>query len=137
MNPIAKFFEERGMAFEEIDERGVSSAFATDLPEGQEQTFSLFVLLIEDDTDKYIRFTSVPFVEQPYEGYPPELYTAIGRRNHDMPQLKFAFDDDGDLELAVDIPENQLNQSEFDRILQLIVDYASVSYSEIQALTHS
>ncbi len=134
MNPIAKFFEARGMAFEEIDERGVSSAFITDLPEGREQAFSLFVLLIEDDADRYIRFTIVPFVDQPYEGYPPELYVAIGRRNHDLPQLKFAFDDDDDLELALDIPAEQLNQSEFDRIVQLLVDYASISYGEIAAM---
>ncbi|MBN1874837.1 MAG: YbjN domain-containing protein [Anaerolineae bacterium] len=134
MNPIAKFFEKRGMAFEEIDERGVSSAFMTDLPDGTEQTFGLFVLLIEDDVDRYIRFTIVPFVGQPYEGYPPELYVAIGRRNHDMPQLKFAFDEEEDLELALDIPAEQLDQSEFDRLVQLMVDYASISYSEIAAI---
>ncbi|MBN1177920.1 MAG: YbjN domain-containing protein [Anaerolineae bacterium] len=134
MNIFSKFFESRGLAFEEIDTCGISSAFSTDLPDGQEQAFNLFVLLIEDEMDKYVRFTVVPFVEQPYEGYPPDLYAAIGRRNHSLPQLKFAFDDDDDLELAVDIPEAQLDQREFDRIVQLLVDYASSYYLEIEAL---
>jgi hypothetical protein len=134
MNIFSKFFEARGMAFEEIDERGISSAFLTDLPDGQEYAFNLFVLLIEDEVSKYVRFTIVPFVEQPYDGYSPGFYAAIGRRNHDLPQLKFAFDDDDDLELAVDIPEEQLDQDEFDRVLQLLVDYASSSYLEIEAL---
>lgn len=137
MNTMVKFFEEREMPFEEIDERGISSAFVTELPDGREQAFNLFVLLIEDESDAYVRFTIVPFVEQPYDGYPVELYAAIGRRNHDLPQLKFAFDDDDDLELALDVPAEQLNQGEFDRIVQLMVDYASISYGEIAALVAS
>jgi len=137
MNAMTKFFETRGMPFEEIDERAISSAFLTDLPDGQEQAFNLFALLIEDEGDRYIRLTIVPFVDQPYDGYPSELYVAISRRNHDLPQLKFAFDDDDDLELAVDIPEAQLNQAEFDRALQLLVDYASLNYGEFKALTET
>jgi hypothetical protein len=125
------------MLFEEIDERAISSAFLTDLPDGQEQAFNLFALFIEDEGDRYMRLTIVPFVDQPYDGYPSELYVAISRRNHDLPQLKFAFDDDNDLELAVDIPEVQLNQVEFDRALQLLVDYAGLNYSEIKALAEA
>jgi hypothetical protein len=135
MKSLSNFFEERDMAFSTINEKGISTAFMTKLPDGSQHAFSLFVLPLEDGFgDSYIRFTIVPFVEQPYDGYSSEMYFSIARYNHDIPQVKFALDEDGDLELFLDLPASQLDDAQFDRVIQILADYASAYFYEIESM---
>jgi len=123
------------MAFEAVGEGGISSAFSTTLSDGSELAFSFFMLPLEDGFgDQYVRFIIVPFVEQPYDGYPDDLYITVGQINHDLPQLKFAFDADGDLELVLDMPAGQLDETRFDRAIQVLADYAGAYYPELAPL---
>ncbi len=132
MEDLARFFMQRNMAFEPVSQGAISSAFATTLPDGQEQTFSLFVLPLEDAFgDKYVRFTVVPFIEAPAQGYPDNLGFEIGQINHDLPQLKLAFDPDGDLELLLDVPADALDDARFDHTLQVLADYAGAYWGEL------
>jgi len=135
LEQIATYLKTRDWNFESVDTDTLVTGFTVTLADGNDQGFSLYIMRIEDAyADWFVRFTIVPFIEQPYEGYPDSLYPAVGQINHDLPILKFAFDGDGDLELVADVPEAQLDQAEFDRIVQLLVDYAGANYSEIQSL---
>ena len=135
MSNLAPFFTQRGMLFEPVGEGGISSAFSTTLSDDRDHAFVLFALPLEDGFgDRYERLTIVPFLEQPVNGYPNELYTTVGQMNHDLPQLKFAFDADGDLELLIDLPAGELDDARFDRSLQLLADYAGAYYLELASL---
>jgi hypothetical protein len=135
MSDLSDFFTRAGLVFETIDGDGVTSAFTTELPDGEEHVFDLFVLPLRDSfEDEYVRFTVVPYIEQPYNGYPPDLYITVGQINHDLPQLKFAFDGDGDLELVFDIRADRLDYDQFQRALRLLVDYASTFYPRLKSL---
>ena len=138
MSDLTPFFTKRGIVFEPVGEGGISSAFSTTLPDGSDHAFSFFVLSLEDGFgDRYVRLTIVPFLEQPFEGYPDSLYITVGQINHDLPQLKFAFDDDGDLELLFDVPADKLDDAEFDRALQALADYAGAYYPELASVVES
>lgn len=138
MSDLTRFFIQRDMGFESVGEGGISSAFSTTLPDGGDHAFNLFVLPLEDGFgDRYVRFTVVPFIEQPFEGYPDSLYITAGQINHDLPQLKFAFDGDGDLELVFDVPADELDDNQFDRALQVLADYAGAYYLELASLVES
>lgn len=135
MSDLAGFFTRLGMDFEALEGGAVNSAFTTDLPEGGEQSFDLLVLPLEDAFgDKYVRFTIVPYIDQPYNGYPDALYISIGQINHDLPQLKFALDADGDLELACDTGADNLDDLRFQHTIHLLADYASTYYSRLKSL---
>lgn len=138
MSDLISFFTQRDIVFEPVGEGGISSAFSTTLPDGHDHAFSLFVLPLEDGFgDRYVRFTIVPFMEQPFEGYPDSLYITVGQINHDLPQLKFAFDGDGDLELTFDALADKLDDAEFDRALQVMADYAGAYYPELASVVES
>mgnify|MGYP000915418708 CR=1 FL=1 len=133
MNSLKALLTRKEISYETIDGGGIATAFATTLSDGTEQSFSLFILPIEDGFgDKYIRFTLVPFVEQPYDGFPQELFITLLQINHDLPQLKFAFDADGDLELVLDVQPADVTDDRFDHTFQVIADYAGAFYPEIR-----
>lgn len=135
LEQVATYLKERDWDFETVDTDTLITGFTLTLADGRERGFTLYIMQIEDAyADRFVRLTLVPFVEQPYEGYPADLYPAVGQINHDLPMLKFAFDADGDLELIVDALETQLDQSSFDTLLQLLVDYAGVYFTELNAL---
>ena len=130
--------EARGLEFERTESETIATGFTTTLDDGTDHGFPLFIMAIEDGYgDAYIRFTIVPFIEQSYVGYPSDLYVMVGQINHDLPQLKFAFDGDGDLELLFDVPANKLDDAEFDRALQVLADYAGAYYPELASLAES
>jgi hypothetical protein len=129
LTKIESLLNERQFDFERIDEETIATGFSTQLVDETEQSFPLYIQWIEDRYgDYYIRFTIVPFVDQPYDGYPQNLYLLVGQMNHDLPWLKLAFDGDGDLELLGDLPSNNLNDVIFAQILQLLADYAGDYY---------
>lgn len=135
MISLEPFFVAREMAFEPVGPETISTTFSTTLDNGQERSFSLFVLSLQDGFgDKYIRFTVVPFVEQPYDGYPVELHSILGQINHDLPRLKFALDADGDLELVLDLLEAQLDDAGFDQAMQVLADYSAAYYPDIERI---
>lgn len=138
LEQVATYLKKRDWDFETVDTDTLVTGFTITLADGSDQGFSLYIMRIEDAyADWFVRFTIVPFIEQPYEGYPDSLYPAVGQINHDLPILKFAFDGDGDLELAADVPEARLDQSRFDEILQLLVDYAGAYYAELRSIVEA
>jgi len=132
---ILDFLKGRDWSFEQLDESTVVTGFTLTLSDDKDYSFPIYPMEIEDAYgDSYLRLAIVPFLQQPYDGYPDKLYLMIGQVNHDLMGLKFAFDGDGDLELLIDIPEPQLNQATFDKALQSLIDYSATYYLELSAL---
>jgi len=132
LNKVREWLQARELSYEDTEPNVIATAFSTQLENGDEHGFSMFILSIEDGYgDSYVRFAIVPFIEQSYEGYPASLSLLIGQINHDMPQLKFAFDGDGDLELLCDILFERVDAQRLDNILQLMVNYAGLHYAEL------
>ena len=138
LDHVVTLLEARALEFEQTEDDTITSGFTVSLDDGTDHGFPLFIMAIEDGYgDAYIRFTIVPFIEQSYVGYPGDLYVMVGQINHDLPQLKFAFDDDGDLELLFDVPADKLDDAEFDRALQALADYAGAYYPELASVVES
>lgn len=135
MELLTALLEQRGVDFVQLEEGAISFAFQSTLSDGQEQVFSVFALPLENRFgDSYTRFTIVPFLEKPPDGYPTELYDAVAQANHQALGLKFAIDDDGDLELLVDIPREHLDEAEIDHTIQVLADHAGVYYPVLGAI---
>lgn len=135
MELLTKLLEQRGVDFVQLEEGAINFAFQSTLSNGQEQVFSVFTIILENRFgDSYTRFTIVPFIERPLDGYPTELYDAVAQANHQALGLKFAIDDDGDLELVVDIPRAELNEAEIDHSIQILADHAIVYFPVLKAI---
>ena len=130
-NIIQEWLKARDLSYELTEPDVIATAFSTQLKNGEEQGFPMFILSIDDGYgDNYVRFVIVPFIEQPYEGYTESLPLRIAQINHDLPQMKFAFDGDGDLELVFDIPFRQIIFDNLDDALQSLVNYAGLYYAD-------
>jgi hypothetical protein len=133
LDQIQAYLEERGWKFAAQDSETLATGFTATLPDGTDHPFLLYILRIEDAYgDTYLRFAILPFVEQPEAGYPPEVYVGVVNINHDLPQLKFAMDGAGDLELLYEVPFDACDRTQFDRALQLLADYATTYYPGLQ-----
>jgi hypothetical protein len=136
LEQIQAYLTERGWQYVVKDADTVATGFTASLPDGLGHPFPLYILRVKDAYgDAFLRFTILPFVAQPEAGYPPEVYVGIVNINHDLPQLKFAMDSVGDLELLYDLPSDTCNRRQFDRALQLLADYATAYYPELQRAT--
>lgn len=55
---------------------------------------------------------------------PFELSRWLLRMNHDMKQVKFAYDEDGDVALSVELPTENVDYSEFETALSALMRHA-------------
>ncbi len=135
LTEIQGFLTARGWQFDAMDDDTVATAFTISLPDGADQPFPLYILRVEDAYgDKFLRFAIVPFIERPEGGYPRELCFEVTCINHDLPQLKFAVDGDGQMELLYDLPDANCDQTRFDKALQLMADYATMYYVDLHGM---
>ena len=117
---------------EEPGSHTLASGFTTPLPEGQEHSFPLYVMVLSDMFDDvYVRLGIVPYLDRPQDGYAARLGDLVTQINHDLPALKLAINPDGDLELLLDIPAADTNEARFDAAIQSLADYAGLYYSEL------
>lgn len=127
LDNVERWLRKRELQFERTDEDTLATAFATQLPEGAEMSYPLYIQRVEDRFgDPYLRFIIVPLIPLPEEGYPPEVILTAFRINHDMPILKLALDSEGQLEMIIDVSGEGLTESRLNMILQLVVDYAGI-----------
>jgi len=97
--------------------------------------FILNIIPLEDSFgDLYARLVIFPFVDR--EGSQPSdaLHQELARLNHDIPQLKFALDEEGDVELLVDIPAALLDEQNLQATLRTMVDYLNYYYEPLSSL---
>ncbi len=120
---VEELLSKDGWPFERVDSHTWRSGFRGDV-----NSFRFFVRL----TDNWIFFTIVPFVVAPKT---PEgtlaLYRHLLRLNREINMAKFAIDDDGDTVLTVELPTENLDESEFKDALDALSYYADKHYLDV------
>ncbi len=74
-------------------------------------------------TDNWLIASIVPFLTTRGDN-PFELARWLLRMNRDMYQCKFAYDEDGDVVLTVELPTESLDFAEVEAALKALVDHA-------------
>ncbi|MGF1464749.1 MAG: YbjN domain-containing protein [Sandaracinaceae bacterium] len=87
-----------------------------DTPEGE---VTAYVRL----TDNWVIASVVPFLTTRGENS-FELSRWLLRMNRDMYQCKFAYDEDGDVVLTVELPTENLDYPEIEKALTMLLDHA-------------
>ena len=106
--------------FERLDGHTWRSGFRGDV-----NSFRFFVRL----TESWIFFTIVPFVVAPRsQAAALGLYALLLRLNREINMAKFALDDDGDVVLTVELPTQNLDDTEFRDALDALSYYADRHY---------
>lgn len=131
---IKSYLRNRHWECQEIDDWTLASGFTSPLPSGEDHGFPLYAMIIEDMFgDAYIRLVIVPYIERPAQGYPLSLSESIQHVNHDLSWAKLAMDEDGDMELLLDIRASELDEAQFDTAMQLLADYAGIYFADLSA----
>jgi hypothetical protein len=95
---------------------------------GDASNFSIIVHL----TENWIYFTISPYVNAPSDPVcERNLHVHLLHLNHAINMAKFAIDSDSDVVLAVELPTENLDYSEFADGLNAISFYADAHYREI------
>jgi Putative bacterial sensory transduction regulator len=120
---VEEFLAKDGWPYERIDENTWRSGFRGDV-----NSFRFFVRL----TDNWIFFTIVPFVVAPKnDECALQLYRHLLRLNREINMAKFAIDDDADVVLTVELPTENIDESEFKDALDALSYYADRHYLEV------
>jgi hypothetical protein len=119
---VEDYLRKEERPFERIDASTWRSAF-----HGETKSFRFFIRL----TENWIFFTIVPFVLAPKtERGQHSLHRLLLRLNREINMAKFAIDDDEDVVLTVELPTENLDQSEFKDALDALSYYADKHYLE-------
>ncbi|HEY7956093.1 MAG: YbjN domain-containing protein [Polyangia bacterium] len=120
---VEELMSNDGWPFERVDDHTWRSGFRGDV-----NSFRFFVRL----TDNWIFFTIVPFVVAPkHESQALQLYRHLLRLNREINMAKFAIDDDADVVLTVELPTENLDESEFKDALDALSYYADRHYLDV------
>ncbi len=120
---VEEFLAKDGWPFERVDGHTWRSGFRGDV-----NSFRFFVRL----TDNWIFFTIVPFVVGPkLEGAALRMYRHLLKLNREINMAKFAIDDDADVVLTVELPTENLDESEFKDALDALSYYADKHYLDV------
>jgi hypothetical protein len=120
---VEELMAKDGWPHERVDEHTWRSGFRGDV-----NSFRFFVRL----TENWIFFTIVPFVVAPKsEAAALGLYRHLLKLNREMNMAKFAIDDDNDVVLTVELPTENLDESEFKDALDALSYYADKHYLDV------
>lgn len=120
---VEEFLTKDGWPFERVDDNTWRSGFRGDV-----NSFRFFVRL----TENWIFFTIVPFVVAPKnESCALQLYRHLLRLNREVNMAKFAIDDDADVVLTVELPTENIDESEFKDALDALSYYADKHYLDV------
>ncbi len=120
---VEEYLARDGWPFERVDQFTWRSGFR-----GESSSFRFFLRL----TENWVFFTIVPFVVAPRgEKNALRLYSHLLKLNREINMAKFAIDDDSDVILTVEMPTDQLNETEFKNALDALSYYADRHYLEI------
>jgi len=120
---VEEFLRGDGWPVERVDRNTWRSGFRGDV-----NSFRFYVRL----TDNWIFFTIVPFVVAPRsDDHVRELYRHLLRLNREINMAKFAIDDDADVVLTVELPTENIDESEFKDALDALSYYADKHYLDV------
>jgi hypothetical protein len=115
---VASYFDRYEWAAEPVEANVWLSRFATD--EGEE--FDLYVLLADD----WLHMAVSPFLPRVAATQAAELHTKLLQLNQQMKLVRFGLDDDGDVNLLVDLPVPGLSYALFAQAMNALIYYTNL-----------
>lgn len=112
---LGSFFETYGWKYERKDTTIFRTGFA-----GDTGHYDVWLKVTED----WVYFAINPYVPRPAGGHGTDTLQAMLRANHELNLAKFAMDDDGDLLLAVELPNEGFCYAHFSDALTALAHYA-------------
>ncbi len=125
---IDEFFKQYGWRFQRLDDNNWQTGCRGDVA-----TYTIRIRAVE----KWIYFTIVPFAMAPKKECWPRLHYYLLRANQEMNVAKFYVDSDNDVVLAVELPVDDLDYSEFERSLNALSWYADEHYLNVLNLAQN
>lgn len=122
-----------GIDYVTLDNGVIGTTISSDSEDAPEFSLAIFTWTGGDET-QYLRLMITPFVTRPEDGYPVELADTVLILNDQMPKVKFAFDEDEDLALILDLDTDDFHQTKFQRAYELLGAYADYYFSQVASL---
>ena len=123
---LEEYFERYKWTYQRLDETYFRTVFRGDV-----SSFTIQIRIAED----WVYFSIVPFVVSPQDpDCERKLYKHLLHLNHEMNMAKFTVDSDGDVNLTVELPSENLDYSEFSDALGALSYYADQNYDAVRAL---
>jgi hypothetical protein len=124
---IESYFVRYGWRYDRLDDTHFMTGFKSEVTDG----FGIYVTLAPN----WVYFAISPFVEAPDDlECERKLYQHLLRLCQQMNMAKFTVDDDKDVILAVELPRENLDFSEFSDALGALTYYADQTYVTVHAL---
>jgi len=125
---LEEYFEQYKWTYQKLDETYFRTVFRGDV-----STFTIQIRIAGD----WVYFSIVPFVVSPQDpDCELKLYKHLLHLNHEMNMAKFTVDSDGDVNLTVELPSENLDYSEFCDALGALAYYADDNYAQVFVLAH-
>ena len=113
--PISAFFERHEWSYEELDAEIWRTTFSSE----EDEDFDLYVALSDD----WMHFAVSPVTPLPQRDCQASLHAALLRLNQQITLARFAVDEDGDVNLLIDLPLEGLDYAQFAVAFDTLVDY--------------
>ncbi len=125
---VDDYFKRYGWRYQRIDDNNWQTGFRGDVA-----SYTIRIRAVE----KWIYFSIVPFAIAPKKECWPRLHYYMLRANQEMNVAKFYLDSDNDVVLAVELPVDDLDFSEFERALNALSWYADEHYLPVLNLAQN
>lgn len=120
---ILTFFDQYEWTAQQVDTNVWLSTFATQ----REEDFDLYVAAAND----WVHFAISPFAPRPRPECVAALYQSMLELNQQMRLVRFAVDEDGDVNLLADLPQNDVSFAGFAAVLDTMVYYTEELAHEV------
>jgi hypothetical protein len=112
---IPAFFERYEWSCEAVDEAIWRTSFATE----HDEDFDIYVAR----SHEWIHFAVSPFTPPPRQECQAQLYNTLLHLNQQLRLVRFAVDEDGDVNLLADLPATNFDYSLFAATMDSLVHY--------------
>jgi hypothetical protein len=127
MDTIEAYFQQYGWSYKQMDDTHIVTGFDSEVTD----VFTIYVTLAPN----WVYFAIVPYIQAPTDPRcEQKLYKHLLRLCQEINLVKFAADADGDIVLAVELPRESLDYSEFADALNALSYYSDQNYAAIQSL---
>lgn len=120
---IPAFFQMYEWTAQRVDANVWLSSFATD----RDEDFDLYVASASD----WLHFAISPFAPRPRPECAPALHLALLELNQQMRLVRFAVDEDGDVNMLADLPQSAISFASFAAVLDTMVYYTQELAHEV------
>jgi hypothetical protein len=123
---ISSYFERYGWAYEALDSQTWRATFSGE----HDEEFDLYVMLGEE----WVHFAISPFLPDIRDACRPRLYEALLRINQSVRLVHFGLDDDGDVNLLVELPLHRFAYRHFAVAVDALTEAAIYLATELRRL---